>query len=705
MPIIPLLNSSRPIADAAAPVLDHLQRPTVDNRGVMAATGALAQASQAPLMDAGAASATDRALASFGAAIAHTGSIFGAIGLKRREAESDLQIAEADTQMDAAMVAHTKWRAETNADPATWNADIAKRLDQTQAKILGGKALHPEAREQITLRLTRFGGNARNRVDAEGMKETTNRAKSVYLGIIDNATESQDEPRFNAAMETAAVKGYLWEHDAERLRQRYKDVGELKAKENAQSAKQRADLLLDTGDLQGALLEYDGMKEQGLVKPEAAETLKTEARRRGELLDWQRKIDVDPLKVRPELSSLIDKDGKTAGGTKLTPEQVVNLQHRAATAINAERGQLFDEAADAIEAGHMISDEDVRIFGRGYLTEMDVERLAKKRRSFEGPTPEERVSLANAIASYDPSTDSDQAVLTDINSQIRLLPEGFRQQFRDQLNDAVKPEAAVSSAITKIINTRLDLGSFGDVGKKDGKPVDAGSYRAAHERAADLQYRFRVWFKDNPKATLDSARQWLTDNTLADTRAAALRDRGFFERIFGSLPSGKQEPNTQQGAAPSRAARRDSIIAQHSGLDESLVDFVKEQENFKSKAYRDHAQTSIGYGTRANSEDETITPGEADLRLRNELRAHATRIDDAVKKRGWALTPQQRSALVSFDFNTGAGADVISSSGTLTEVRQRMGLYNKVTAGEHKVHSPGLERRRRAEIELFNATK
>lgn len=137
-------------------------------------------------------------------------------------------------------------------------------------------------------------------------------------------------------------------------------------------------------------------------------------------------------------------------------------------------------------------------------------------------------------------------------------------------------------------------------------------------------------------------------------------------------------------------------------LSDSLINNVKDFEGFTPNAEDDYKQTSIGYGTRAKYAGETITKEDADKRLREELGSHAGRIDDAVNKQGWKLTKGQRDWLVSFDFNTGRGAEIVATSKSFDEAKDRMKQYNKVTVKGEKVESPGLVNRRRREAESFN---
>lgn len=132
-------------------------------------------------------------------------------------------------------------------------------------------------------------------------------------------------------------------------------------------------------------------------------------------------------------------------------------------------------------------------------------------------------------------------------------------------------------------------------------------------------------------------------------------------------------------------------------LPPALVDFVKDQEGFAPKAFGDYKQNSIGYGTRARSNGETLTKQEADIRLREELGTHYQRIQQAAAKAKLELSEGQIAALTSFDFNTGHGVDLITTSKSLDEIKDRMAQYTKA-GGKHL---PGLAARRKSELELF----
>jgi GH24 family phage-related lysozyme (muramidase) len=81
---------------------------------------------------------------------------------------------------------------------------------------------------------------------------------------------------------------------------------------------------------------------------------------------------------------------------------------------------------------------------------------------------------------------------------------------------------------------------------------------------------------------------------------------------------------------------------------------------------------------------------------------HQQNVDRAAASVGLHLTPGQRDALTSFDFNTGDAEKLITTSGgNIAEIMLRLPTWNKVTEGGRKVLSPGLVNRRRKEMEMF----
>lgn len=88
--------------------------------------------------------------------------------------------------------------------------------------------------------------------------------------------------------------------------------------------------------------------------------------------------------------------------------------------------------------------------------------------------------------------------------------------------------------------------------------------------------------------------------------------------------------------------------------------------------------------------------------MQSELANHAARVDAAIQKSGQPFTQNERDALVSFDFNTGAGESVISRfAGDKKSLVSKMAEYNKLDKSD-KEPSQGLINRRNAEIGLFS---
>lgn len=88
----------------------------------------------------------------------------------------------------------------------------------------------------------------------------------------------------------------------------------------------------------------------------------------------------------------------------------------------------------------------------------------------------------------------------------------------------------------------------------------------------------------------------------------------------------------------------------------------------------------------------------ADRRLRFELGFHAGVVDRAADAVGAEFTPNQRAALISFDFNTGRGTELIKATrGDPAAITERMSHYTY--AGHQRQR--GLVERRRQEMELF----
>lgn len=134
------------------------------------------------------------------------------------------------------------------------------------------------------------------------------------------------------------------------------------------------------------------------------------------------------------------------------------------------------------------------------------------------------------------------------------------------------------------------------------------------------------------------------------------------------------------------------------------LNLIKTFEGCYLKAYRCPAGVlTIGYGcTVGVKEGQTITQDQADRMLLAEL----SRFEKAVNNLGVEFNQNQFDALVSFAYNLGAGifkGSLLTAikSKDWTSVASQMLLYNKARVNGKLTVLKGLDRRRKAEVELF----
>ena len=157
--------------------------------------------------------------------------------------------------------------------------------------------------------------------------------------------------------------------------------------------------------------------------------------------------------------------------------------------------------------------------------------------------------------------------------------------------------------------------------------------------------------------------------------------------------------------ASSRAAGGEMEFGAMSGYgspSEELIQFVKQKEGFRPKAFWDYKQYTNGYGTKANGPNEVIDKNEADRRLRDKAQDFyniVVRFDRAHK---YGFNDNQLNALTSFVFNGGPGwLNQVSANGKRSKEQIAQAMLNYNTAGGQQI--PGLVSRRRQEVAMFNA--
>lgn len=131
-------------------------------------------------------------------------------------------------------------------------------------------------------------------------------------------------------------------------------------------------------------------------------------------------------------------------------------------------------------------------------------------------------------------------------------------------------------------------------------------------------------------------------------------------------------------------------------------ELVQSFEGFQAVPYWDYQQWSSGYGTPAQGPDEVIDRETAEQRLREHLAIAARAVDELVTV---PLTPPQRDALISFQYNTGGLAASLLlrrlNGGDYAGAADELLRWNKVEQRGVMVELAGLTYRRRRERALF----
>ena len=133
------------------------------------------------------------------------------------------------------------------------------------------------------------------------------------------------------------------------------------------------------------------------------------------------------------------------------------------------------------------------------------------------------------------------------------------------------------------------------------------------------------------------------------------------------------------------------------------IDTIKQIESFQPKAYWDHKQWSIGYGTKAFSADEVIDKNEATKRLITHLTYQVEPIINRTIHK--SINQNQFDAIASFIYNIGSTAFQKSTFLKRLNYEENIEKVAKeefkrwVYAGGEK--SKGLLNRRKKETELF----
>ncbi|MBR7179315.1 MAG: S-layer homology domain-containing protein [Oscillospiraceae bacterium] len=127
---------------------------------------------------------------------------------------------------------------------------------------------------------------------------------------------------------------------------------------------------------------------------------------------------------------------------------------------------------------------------------------------------------------------------------------------------------------------------------------------------------------------------------------------------------------------------------------QEMIDVIKDFEGFRSKAYWDNSQWTVGYGTRASGSDVTVTRAEAERLLRKALAdTYEPIVNDFCKKNGKQPTQQQFDALLDLTYNAGGSwttgssvPDAVLNSVTALDLVKGFGAWSRSGGSVSYVH-------------------
>ena len=410
-------------------------------------------------------------------------------------------------------------------------------------------------------------------------------------------------------------------------------------------------------------------------------------------------IDTDASKAIPELQKAAAGEASVFG-PHVDQVKALRMLGRAKEADRSQVIQIRTDLHNAIIDGSItdpqtLSDRNEATGSRmtpGMMRSLTV--AMGKEIPFD---PENVTKIRTEISNYDPDKDEGRGEYNRIMSGIEMGVPQKRQdilvsELKKRLTDAPDAKSAFLGKVNTDIDEMATRGLFGKYWSGAEKPNQKGSViddqlkQKSWVTAETNKQAMRDFLKKNPDATPAEANAHLQGligpdgiSTIKDImlQRQSANNPGWFKRTWNSAVG-----NATPGVP-----------------DESTVSMIKGYEAFTPQAYHDGKQISVGYGTRAQNANETLTEPQADARLRSELAMHARNVDALAAQYGTKMTRNQRAALISFDYNTGAADKVFSATGgDMKSAPTRMGMYRMF---QGQVNS-GLIARRKSEIDLFN---
>lgn len=595
-------------------------------------------------------------LGAIGRAVEQVGGIANQFAMQKLEAQNVIDVAKAENLMSDYSA---KKQAEMETlPPDQWDSHFSEGLPELQKQI-DDLGVSPRAAEAISANYTRWAGKTRANIGFDAVKTSIENGRQEVKVAMDRAFKTGDMEQYVRLGENAVKTGLMLNSEVEH--------GKFELEQAQKNESLQTAVLNNPFELQN---EMDAAIKSGTGETESFGKLRA-----------------------PELKKWLYAARSEARNQQIETRQDISN--------GIYSGSITDEA-QIREMANPTKPDGTKI---NILPEKEVNALTKLLTREVQFNPEIATKLKTDVMGYDADQDKDMSKFHEIDSAIEntlpkaeasALKSALFQTWQHTIRDG-KPkdkQQAFEADLLKQFDTLGDQGMLGKTGvdPKTKKIIDEQAHMQTWSNVETKKEQMRQWLKDNRDATPEQARQQFMDIVGSD--AAQNAAKAFDSVIQNAARTNVNVSNAlsiNYGAPVQNSSQK---------INDELVNFVKNAEGFKGNAYPDFKQHSIGYGTKALSPNEKITPQEAEARLRNELEIHADAIDKASSV--YSLTPSQRNSLISFDFNTGKGAFLLETSGgDINKVRERMKLYRNVTQGNKLVANQGLINRGAMEDKLF----
>jgi len=450
--------------------------------------------------------------------------------------------------------------------------------------------------------------------------------------------------------------------------------------------------LVNAGNFDGARKVNDDAKVQGFFDPKAYTGQREYiegSRQKGIITDW---TNGNPHDAQEKIQWAIDNNKQLPGLEKISVDELKAFKNTSIQVGDKQDGDsykaLFAVVEDPKTRPQTIAqlESDRRFDWLSDDKKQAVrDQFLEKAKITDPSVVQAAMDAKQAIHDFNPTNDarpyqSEQ----QLYQMLAGVPKAQRAQLGEMIEDKMKAWLGGGGVLPaeKLVNGQIksEIITMGKAGLLGGDSTDPVSI---DRRTHDIETAFNAAWAD-PKqrgnGSLKDARQ-IIDTLTQKNQWGAGASEG-----LNNKPSGFQK------------------VKAWFGVSNDTMDFIKQQEGFTRAAYTDSDKDtgSIGYGTHSKPGEKTITEQEATSRLAQELSTHEQNVTKAASTVGLNLTPSQKTALVSFDFNTGAGAKVIQETGgDMKSLVSKIAEYKYATVkGEKKAL---LVNRRNAEISLLNS--